>query len=324
MPKLVDYQYRRPDYAHLKSEIEVLTETLASAKTLKIATSAIDAYTEINNTIDTMYNLAGIRFSVNMDDAFYKAEDDYWNEYAPKFGELSSNFSRVLIESPLRSALEKLYPKTMFQLAESEIKSFNAAIVSLKQAENRLSTQYNELIGSAQLDFEGEIYTLPEMTRFTTDKERIRRKAASEVVTAWYAENEAAFDDIYDKLVKNRHQQALTLGFENYAQMSLLVRQRFGYDLADIARYRKEILDKVVPVVEKLYQRQAQRNGIAQQMYYDLPLAFPNGNAKPKGTTAEKIAAAQKMYRELSTETGEFFDFLIDHELLDLESRKGK
>ena len=30
------------------------------------------------------------------------------------------------------------------------------------------------------------------------------------------------------------------------------------------------------------------------------------------------------MYHELSPETGEFFDFMVEHELLDLESKKGK
>ena len=30
------------------------------------------------------------------------------------------------------------------------------------------------------------------------------------------------------------------------------------------------------------------------------------------------------MYRELSKESGEFFDFMIEHELFDLESKHGK
>ena len=33
---------------------------------------------------------------------------------------------------------------------------------------------------------------------------------------------------------------------------------------------------------------------------------------------------AQRMYRELSPETGEFFDMMINEELMDLENRSGK
>ena len=33
---------------------------------------------------------------------------------------------------------------------------------------------------------------------------------------------------------------------------------------------------------------------------------------------------AQKMYHELSKETGEFFDFMVQHQLFDLETKPGK
>ena len=36
------------------------------------------------------------------------------------------------------------------------------------------------------------------------------------------------------------------------------------------------------------------------------------------------VAKAQKMYHELSKETGEFFDFMVEHELFDLETKPGK
>ncbi|MBS7578033.1 MULTISPECIES: M3 family oligoendopeptidase [unclassified Enterococcus] len=324
MTTLQEYQYHRPDFESLSIKISGLTAALEAAKTVAIANQIIDDYIKISNNIDTMYNLAAIRFSINMDDPFYKAEDDYWNEFGPRFGELSSTFSKVLVESPLKSELAAYYPETMFLLAESEVKSFSNQIVELKQIENQLSTQYNELIGSAQIEFQGAVYTLPQMTQFTTDQKRSVRRIANEAVTAWYVQHEAEFDRIYDALVKNRHAQALKMGYENYAEMSLYFRQRFGYDLKDIANYRQQILEKVVPVAEQLYHRQAKRNQLVKPMYYDWALAFPKGNAKPIGTTEEKVAIAQKMYHELSSETGEFFDFLAEHQLLDLDSKKGK
>ena len=58
--------------------------------------------------------------------------------------------------------------------------------------------------------------------------------------------------------------------------------------------------------------------------YYDEELIFPEGNAVPEGATAEMVAKAQKMYHELSKETGEFFDFMVEHELFDLETKPGK
>ncbi len=49
---------------------------------------------------------------------------------------------------------------------------------------------------------------------------------------------------------------------------------------------------------------------------------FPTGNAQPEGD--DLVQKAQQMYHELSPETGDFFDQMINQELLDLSSRPGK
>jgi M3 family oligoendopeptidase len=211
-------------------------------------------------------------------------------------------------------------------LAENAKKVFNSSIIELAQAENQLSTDYNNLIASAQIPFNGETLTLPQIGKYASDKDQAIRKAAQDARNTWFEENEAAFDDIYDKMVKNRDDQARLLGYPDYVAMSYDRMNRFGYEREDVARYRKQILDEVVPVAQKYYERQARRNGHddGKMAYYDLPLEFASGNATPHGTTSEKLATAQKMYHELSPETGSFFDFMVDSDLFDLDSKKGK
>ena len=43
---------------------------------------------------------------------------------------------------------------------------------------------------------------------------------------------------------------------------------------------------------------------------------------KPRGTPDEIVTATREMYREISPEAGEFFDIMVDEELLDLINRK--
>ena len=66
------------------------------------------------------------------------------------------------------------------------------------------------------------------------------------------------------------------------------------------------------------------RLGIEHLYYYDEDIWSLEGNAVPYGTTDEQVRLAQKMYHELSKETGEFFDFMVQHELFDLETKPGK
>ena len=59
-------------------------------------------------------------------------------------------------------------------------------------------------------------------------------------------------------------------------------------------------------------------------MAYDEKFVFPDGNAEPIGDEKYMVAEAQKMYHDLSPETGEFIDFMIEHELMDLENKPNK
>ena len=79
-----------------------------------------------------------------------------------------------------------------------------------------------------------------------------------------------------------------------------------------------------MPLCEKLYEAQAKRIGVDRVMAYDEKFVFPDGNAEPIGDEAFMVAEAQKMYHDISPETGEFIDFMIEHELMDLENKPNK
>ena len=59
-------------------------------------------------------------------------------------------------------------------------------------------------------------------------------------------------------------------------------------------------------------------------MFYDEKRVFPDGNAVPAGDDDFMVEEARKMYHKISPETGEFIDFMIEHELMDLKNKPGK
>ena len=74
----------------------------------------------------------------------------------------------------------------------------------------------------------------------------------------------------------------------------------------------------------EIRERQRRRLGVDTLRYYDEALLFADGNANPEGTEAELVEKARQMYREMSPETGEFFDFMVTYGLFDLATRPGK
>ena len=322
--KFTDYTYSRPNYDDIKVKMADLTEKLAVAASTEAARQIVQDITAISSAVDTQMNLWSIRHSIDMRDEFYNQETIFWNEHNPLFTELWTNYYRVIVDSPYRPDLADFLPETFFLLAENQLQTFSSEAIPLFQKENELVDQYSNLMATAQLDFRGQTYNLSQMGPFNQSIDRATRKEAAETVTSFFEKHETDFDRIYDQLVKTRHEIATTLGFTDYVEYGYKMMNRFDYNRDMVKVYREEILKHVVPAVQKLRQRQAKRIQVPDLKYYDLLLEFLDGNATPKGSPDELVALAQKMYQELSPETGQFFDFMVEHDLLDLLAKEGK
>ena len=96
------------------------------------------------------------------------------------------------------------------------------------------------------------------------------------------------------------------------------------YGQAEVAAFREQVRTVLVPLCEKLYAAQARRLGLDRLLACDEKQVFPDGNAVPIGGEDVLVEAARRMYHAISPETGEFIDFMIDHQLMDLQNRPGK
>jgi M3 family oligoendopeptidase len=154
--------------------------------------------------------------------------------------------------------------------------------------------------------------------------DRSVRKAAYEAYSGFFRDHEADFDRIYDELVKVRDRMAKKIGYASYVEMAYDGLLRTEYGPKEVKAYREAIGKHIVPLVVKLRERQAKRLGLDELKYYDEAIEFTTGNATPKGTPEWIINNGKTMYTELSPETEEFFNFMTDHDLLDLVTKKGK
>ena len=140
----------------------------------------------------------------------------------------------------------------------------------------------------------------------------------------FFRKNEEQLDTIYDKLVKNRTAQARAMGYENYLELGYYRMNRNCYGKDEVEAFRQQIKEYFVPFAENLHDRRRQRLGLEKLSYIDEQVYFKDGNPAPTGTPEEIMAAGQKMYRELSPETAEFFDFMMENQLFDVLGRKTK
>ena len=210
------------------------------------------------------------------------------------------------------------------RLNDAAVKTADEAIVPDVIREGELCQQYQKDSAMASTDFRGEKCNFYGLLKHMESTDRAERREAFHAWARLYEQISPKLDSQYDELVRLRDGMAKKLGFESYTDLAYLQRRRFDYTRRDAAAFRDQVRRVVTPAVAEIRERQRKRLGVDVLRYYDEPLFFPEGNANPSGSMDELVALAQKMYREMSPETGEFFDFMVKYRLFDLETRPGK
>ena len=223
-----------------------------------------------------------------------------------------------------KAELEEKIGKVAFKSMELEFKAMDEKLIPLMQEENALTTRYDNLIASAKIDWDGETLNLSLLRPYMTHEDREIRRRAHEKYSAFFQSKAEELDEIYDKLVKNRTAQARLLGYENYVELGYYRMNRNSYGREEVENFRRQIKEYFVPLAEKMHERRRERLGLQKLSYIDENMYFVDGNPKPQGTPEEIMANGQKMYEELSPETKEFFEFMMENELFDVLGRKTK
>ena len=318
------YPYTRLDIAVFSARFETALQQFREAQTFEAQDAAVEGIVYLRTEFESMMTICSIRHTIDTKDAFYEAENDHCDEISPNYQELVNNFYKALLGATFRSDLEKKWGKQLFVIAELALKTFEPAILVDLQEENKLASEYTKLNASSRIAFRGETYNATAMVPFEQSDDRQTRREAAEAKWNWFATNAAQYDRIFDDLARVRTRIAQTLGYKNFVELAYVRLGRSDYNAADVARYRKQILDFIVPIATSLRDKQRQRLGYDTLYYYDEVYEFASGNPVPKGSPDWIVKNAETMYRELAPETDEFFSYMQTHDLMDLENRETK
>ena len=324
MKKFSEIEYVRPDMEAEQEKVRAYTKALKEAKSYEELRGLFMEEKTREDAWATMAEVAQVRYTVDTRDSFYEGEVQFWNETIPAIHLLIQKAEKVILESPFIKEFAEEFGEFFVKNMEVGQKLADDCIVEDLIEEANLTQQYSKITANASTEFKGKTCNFYGLLKAMQSTDRQMRK---EAMTAWgdlYEEISGELDALYDKMVPLRDKIAKKLGFSSYIEFIYLSYGRYDYTAEDVARFRAQVKEKIVPLCLELRKEQEKRLGVDRLHYYDEELIFPEGNAGPEGTTEELVAKAQKMYHELSKETGEFFDFMVEHELFDLETKPGK
>lgn len=322
LPKFSEINASAPDLDQLSRTYSEFRQLLIDPQS--DALPAIASWDRIRRDILTWQNLTELNFERDTRDPEATRLKQHCDEISPQITELDIAIKTLALEGPHRELLQQKLGDQAFAIWRSEVLAFKPEIKNDLVEEAKLCSEYSALLASAQLQFRDEEFNHEGIDQFKFAPDRKTRYDSFRVKWAWFAEHSEKLDNLFDRLVSCRHQMAQKLGYSNYIELGYLRRCRVDYGTEDVNAYREQVHSRIVPFCEELIAQKKNKLGLDQVMFWDEAIHTRGGNPKPKGDHDWMIEQAKILFSSMSKSLGDFFQLMVDHELLDLETRPGK
>jgi oligoendopeptidase F len=298
-------------------------EELASrALDRKSVRAWLDDFSALDEAVDEQFSLAMIAYTADTRDADREAAYKTWAmEILPPLHEVRVNLARRVID--FAEALPDLH--LFIRELRTDVEIFRAANLPRMAALEDMEANYDKISGGLTVDWNGERKTVPELQPFLLDRDRPTREKAFRLGANAYLEKKDEISALFHEMVKVRHALAREAGFDNYRDYAFAAKYRFDYTPQDCARFHASVEQAVLPAIRRLRVARRSELGVDSLRPWDLQV-HPTRSSRlvPFSTTEEFLAGTQRIFEQVDAELAGFFRRMVDHSLLDLESRQGK
>ena len=246
-------------------------------------------------------------------------------EIQPKIQPYSDALNKKLVNHPLVNELDHQKYFTYLRGIRKSIELFRKENIPLQAELSVMQQQYGVISGKMTVTVNGEEYTLQQAAKFLESHDRGLRESVYHKINERRLQDKEALNNLYDRLIEKRNQEALNAGFSNYVEYRFKELGRFDYTKADCYAFHEAVKLHVLPLVNIIYRKKKEKLGLDSLRPWDL-------DAEPEGTTAlhpfktseELISKTIECFSKLRPFFGECLKKMQQLKHLDLESRMGK
>ncbi len=248
----------------------------------------------------------------------------------PRMSEVSNKLDLKILNLDFLDRLSDRYTLILRSMRNS-IEIFREENIPLSVECTKLSTEYQKIIGAMTVNFDGMEYTLPQMRRFLESNDRETRRLAWTSVRERRMKDSSRISEILDELIDKRNKIAQNAGFNNYVEYAFRSMERFDYTPEDCREFHKSVEIHCMPLIHQINQDRLKGFGFDKLMPWDVneksgdsPDVQGRPALAPFQDVSELVSLTSEVFHRMSDELGKMFDRLVDGEVLDLDSRKGK
>ncbi len=299
-----DIQYREVDADAVLAEMDVIRALAREESGTDEAIRRFEWVAEQYTDAATMYVFAQIQ--TNADGTSETWAQAYTDSYSV-FLELTDAFNilvKELLETPLEDwLLTQLAPEQV-----DEYRSYSAMTEEQQRLLNEEAELIQEYSAAAMQDitveYQGEQWGLAEINQ-AGDGGIIDADTYDELILQLYRNQNAVLGEIYLRLVALRGEIARSFGYDTYNDYAYDVTFHRDYTPEEVGAFVQAVAEYIAPITVKL--------GALEQMNPDDPVL----SGDYTGDVA--IQMVRPYLDQMSSELGEAMDYMVEHNLYDLD-----
>ncbi len=268
-----------------------------------------------------------IRMTINTtSEELSKVYTFFVSEIQPKLAPFEDKLNRKLVESPFAQSLESSSDYfILFRRVRKALELYREENVPIQSEIAEESQKYGVLSAAQSIEHNGETITMQKAAMFLKETDEMIRKEVFDKITERRRKDVDAFNELFDSLLKKRHQVAINAGFTNFRDYKLTSMGRFDYTVSDCEDFHKSVKNVIVPIVRSIKQKQLDLLGKEKFCPWDLEVD-PEGKQplKPFVKDDELLAGTIKMFERIDPYFADCLSTMEKMKHLDLASKNGK
>jgi M3 family oligoendopeptidase len=321
--RFADVQTRAATREQLAAEYAAIEAQLDAARPGAVR-EALAAWERTRRDFETWQALADLRFQQDTRNEAARAERERADALRPEATRLDTALKRRLLAGSERAAAEQTFGAHALRLWDIDISAFDPAIVQDLEEEARLAARYTEIVAAARISIDGKVVNLTGLPPYQQSPDREVRHEAERQRARFFAENGAALDALFDELVQLRHAMGRKLGQDSFTPLGYRRMRRLDYGPEEVARFRDQVAEEVVPLVAALLEQRRVAFGWDRLRAWDEAIVDPLGNPVPVGDVDHLLRQVQRMFDAMDPRLGRFYRSMVEGGFLDFENRDGK
>ncbi len=215
---------------------------------------------------------------------------------------------------------------------ETTVARFRTAIDIYREANvplfaelEELGSQYHRITGGMMAEWEGALRPLPQMAPLLQSVDRRVRENAFRATVAPYLAGRSELAELFTLMVERRQAVARNANFPDYLTFSFAAKHRFDYTPGDCCRFHDAVESVVVPAHTRALAARRQRLGVDVLRPWDTAVnLYRPETLRPFTDGADLARGVSRVFNRVDPVLGAQFHTMMEEDLLDLDSRKGK